>query len=150
MLKQPPAPQVGGGAKGTKNPAGEEGTKEGSSEGQPSASDSGDTSGDGPDADAGDSQAEEQPDEPEEEEAEAEEPAPEFTVATVPYDPRFPGINQVSPRPVFSCAALGGGLGRSGRAASMIWFQLLGVPCSSRCVLAWHPRICARCIACTA
>ena len=106
--------QVGGGAKGTKNPGGVEGSKEDSSqpatdkqaesqEGkQNSSSDDSadDSAGDSPDQggdssegdDAGGESAGDGDDEGEDEE---EGPAHDIQVNTVPFDPRFPGVNQV-------------------------------------------------------
>ena len=102
--------QVGGGAKGAKNPGGVEGTKEDSSQpstdkeagGQDSrqgsgsdassgdgadqaADGGGDSSSGGGDSDGGDGG----------EEGEEEGPAHDIQVNTVPFDPRFPGVNQV-------------------------------------------------------
>ena len=102
--------QVGGGAQGAKNPGGVEGTEEDSSQpstgkeagGQDSrlgpgsdassgdgadqaADGGGDTSSEGGDSDGGDGG----------EEDEEEGPAHDIQVNTVPFDPRFPGVNQV-------------------------------------------------------
>ena len=94
--------QVGGGVKGAKNPGGVEGTKEHSSqpttgkeaESKPEEEESGDDASDGDSKPQAEQGGDDEADGGDEED-EDDEPHHDITVQTVPFDPRFPGVNQV-------------------------------------------------------